>query len=75
MTLWISNGLSSGLFFRTSRGACRASTPTCAERRLLGAAHGRADVLTRIAEHPFQRPDGLLTWNWDRAQADDILAA
>ena len=35
-----------------------------AQMKEVGPQAWRADVLTRIAEHPVQRLDELLPWNW-----------
>ena len=72
-------GRKSWLFAGSDRGGDRAAFMytliVTAKMNDIDPQAWLADVLTRIAEHPFQRLDELLPWNWKKAQATDTLAA
>jgi len=75
----IALGRKSWLFAGSDRGGDRAAFMytliVTAKMNDVDPQAWLADVLARIAEHPFQRLDELLPWNWKQAQATDILAA
>ena len=72
-------GRKSWLFAGSDRGGDRAAfmyTPiVAAKMNDVDPQAWLADVLARIAEHPFQRLDELLPWTWKKAQAAHTLAA
>jgi transposase len=74
----IALGRKSWLFAGSDRGGDRAammySLIVTAKMNDIDPQAWLADVLARIAEHPAQRLDELLPWNWKKARAD-ILAA
>jgi transposase len=75
----IALGRKSWLFAGSDRGGQRASTMyslivTCKLNGIDPQAW-LADVLARIAEHPVQRLDELLPWNWGMGLARRKLAA
>ncbi len=75
----IALGRKSWLFAGSDRGGDRAAFMytliVTAKMNDIDPQAWLADVLTRIAEHPFQRLDELLPWNWKKTQAVDTLAA
>ena len=75
----IALGRKSWLFAGSDRGGDRAAFMytliVTAKMNDVDPQAWLADVLARIAEHPFQRLDELLPWNWKKAQAADTLAA
>ncbi len=75
----IALGRKSWLFAGSDRGGDRAAFMytliVTAKMNDIDPQAWLADVLTRIAEHPFQRLDELLPWNWKKTQATDTLAA
>ncbi len=75
----IALGRKSWLFAGSDRGGDRAAFMytliVTAKMNDVDPQAWLADVLARIAEHPFQRLDELLPWNWKKTQAVDTLAA
>jgi hypothetical protein len=75
----IALGRRSWLFAGSDRGGDRAAvmyTPiVTAKMNDVDPQAWLADVLARIADHPFQRLHELLPWNWKTAQAAQTLAA
>ena len=75
----IALGRKSWLFAGSDRGGDRAAFMytliVTAKMNDVDPQAWLADVLARIAEHPFQRLDELLPWNWKKTQATDTLAA
>jgi hypothetical protein len=61
-------GRKSWLFAGSERGAARAATITTlimtAKLNDIDPQAWLADVLTRIADHPINRIDEFLPWNW-----------
>ena len=75
----IALGRKSWLFAGSDRGGDRAAMMytliITAKMNDIDPQAWLADVLARIAEHPAQRLDELLPWNWKKTQADKTLAA
>ena len=75
----IALGRKSWLFAGSDRGGDRAAFMytliVTAKMNNVDPQAWLADVLARIAEHPFQRLDELLPWNWKKTRAADTLAA
>ena len=75
----IALGRKSWLFAGSDRGGDRAALIytliVTAKMNEVDPQAWLADVLARIADHPFQRLDELLPWNWKRSKATDTLAA
>ena len=75
----IALGRKSWLFAGSDRGGDRAAFMytliVTAKMNDVDPQAWLADVLTRIAEHPYQRLDELLPWNWKKNQTVDTLAA
>ncbi len=71
-------GRKSWLFAGSERGADRAAIMatliTTAKLNDVDPQAWLADVLTRIAEHPVQRLDELLPWNWAAQRSRPIAA-
>ena len=69
----IALGRKSWLFAGSERGADRAAVMatliTTAKMNDVDAQAWLADVLARIAEHPANRLDDLLPWNWRPLEA------
>ena len=72
-------GRKSWLFAGSDRGGDRAAVMytliVTAKLNDIDPQTWLADVLARIAEHPAQRLDDLLPWNWKKAQPAGPLAA
>jgi transposase len=72
-------GRKSWLFARSERGADRAAFMATlimtAKLNDIDPQAWLADVLARIAEHPAQRLDELLPWNWRPLEARADKAA
>ena len=75
----IALGRKSWLFAGSDRGGDRAALIytliVTAKMNDVDPQAWLADVLARIADHPFQRLDELLPWNWKRSKATDTFAA
>src|SRR4030095_2050982 len=75
----IALGRKSWLFCGSDRGGERAavmySLIVTAQMNDVDPQTWLADVLARIAEHPVQRLDELLPWNWHRPSAQASQAA
>jgi len=75
----IALGRKSWLFAGSDRGGDRAAVMytliVTAKMNDVDPQAWLADVLARIADHPSQRLDELLPWNWKKTQAADSLAA
>ena len=75
----IALGRKSWLFAGSDRGGERAALMytliVTAKMNDVDPQAWLADVLARIAEHPYGRLDELLPWNWKKAQAAETLAA
>ena len=75
----IALGRKSWLFAGSDRGGDRAAMMytliVTAKMNDIDPQAWLADTLARIAEHPAQRLDELLPWNWKKTQADKTLAA
>ena len=75
----IALGRKSWLFAGSDRGGQRAaalySLIVTAKLNDIDPQAWLADVLARIAEHPAQRIDELLPWNWRPRSAPQSLAA
>jgi len=75
----IALGRKSWLFAGSDRGGDRAAVMytliVTAKMNDIDPQAWLADVLARIADHPSQRLDELLPWNWKKTQAADSLAA
>ena len=72
-------GRKSWLFAGSDRGGQRAAAITSlivtAKMNDIDPQAWLADTLARIAEHPAQRLDELLPWNWKKDQAEEPRAA
>jgi transposase len=75
----IALGRKSWLFCGSDRGGERAavmySIIVTAKMNDIDPQAWLADVLARIAEHPVQRLDELLPWNWRKPQRETAVAA
>ncbi len=75
----IALGRKSWLFCGSDRGGHRAATMysliVTAKMNDIDPQAWLADVLARIAEHPFQRIDELLPWNWKSSNTPTKQAA
>jgi transposase len=75
----IALGRKSWLFAGSDRGGDRAAVMytliVTAKMNDVDPQAWLADVLARIADHPFQRLHELLPWNWKNSKAADTLAA
>jgi transposase len=75
----IALGRKSWLFAGSDRGGDRAALIytliVTAKMNNIDPQAWLADVLARIADHPFQRLHELLPWNWKKSKAADTLAA